>query len=318
MGELFCHNGERFSMDSGNSHAPHHQIKKKLWIYLDPRDLNEVLEHEPYYSRSVDKLIGKFHGCTVFSIVDMKKGYWMVILHPDSRPLTCRSIDIGRFQWTWLPMGTVVASDVFQKKKLDEIFHNVPGVTGIADNMVIYWKSIEEHDKHFLNFLWIVRKTNLRLNASKLQFQLEEVSFFGHNWSSKGISPDPKKIQAIQQMEFPPDKESMHSFLGMVNFLNWYSPRLAELSTSLRQLCRLHADYKPELEHYQSFNAIKKELSTKIVLPYYDPASHSTLQTDSSKKVLESYSYKMELLYILPAEPFPLQNATIRTLNVRH
>ena len=54
-----------------------------------------------------------------------------------------------------------------------------------------------------------------------------------------------------------------------------------ELSTSLRQLCRLHVDYKPELEHYQSFNTIKTEISTEIVLPYYDPASHTTLQTAS-------------------------------------
>ena len=78
-------------------------------------------------------------------------------------------IDIGRFQWTWLPMGTVVASDVLQKK-LDEIFHNVSGVTGIADDMVIYGKSVEKHDKHFLSFLSIMRKNNLKLNASKLQF----------------------------------------------------------------------------------------------------------------------------------------------------
>ena len=53
-------------------------------------------------------------------------------------------------------------------------------------------------------------------------------------------------------------------------------------------MCRLQVDYKPELEHYQSFNAIKKKLSTKIVLPHYDPASHTTLQTDSSKKGLRA------------------------------
>ena len=132
------------------------------------------------------------------------------------------SIYIGRFQWTQLPMGMNVTSNVFQK--LDEIFQNVQGVTGIADDMIIYGKSRDEHDVHFLNFLSIVRKNNLRLNTSKLQFQLEEVSFFGHNWNFKGISPDPKKIQAIKQMVFPPDKESMQSFLGMVNFLNRYSP----------------------------------------------------------------------------------------------
>ena len=70
----------------------------------------------------------------------------MDILHPDSRPLTCMWIDIGRFQWTWFPMGTVVASDVFQKKETMKIFHTVPGVTGIADVMVICGRSIKEHD----------------------------------------------------------------------------------------------------------------------------------------------------------------------------
>ena len=88
------------SIDSGNTPAPYHKLKKKLQICLDPRDLNDALICEPYYSQSVDELIVKFHGCKVFSIVDMKKGYWMVPLHPNSRPLTCMSIDIGRFQWT--------------------------------------------------------------------------------------------------------------------------------------------------------------------------------------------------------------------------
>ena len=76
----------------------------------------------------------------------------------------------------------------------------------LADD-IIYGKSKDDHDIHFLNFLSIVRKNKLRLNASKLQFQLGEVSFFRYNWNSKGILPDPKKIQAIKQMLFSPDKE---------------------------------------------------------------------------------------------------------------
>ena len=143
----------------------------------------------------------------------MKKGYWLVPPHLDSRPLTCMSIDVGRFQWTRLPMGMNVTFDVFQKK-LDEIFQNVQGITGIADDMIIYGKLRDEHDIHFLNFLSIVRKNNLRLNASKLQFQLEEVSFFRHNCNSKGISPDPKKIQAIKQMVFPQTRNQCIASLG--------------------------------------------------------------------------------------------------------
>ena len=215
----------------------------------------------------------------------MKKGYWMVPLHPESRPLTCMSLNTGRYQWTQLPMGTNVASNVFQKK-LDEVFQNVQGITGIADDMIIYRRSQEEHDICFLNFLSIMRKNNLRLNILKLQFLLKEVFFFGHKWNSRGISPDPKKIHVIKQMVFPPDKESMQSFLGMINLLNRYSPQVAKLSIALRELCRIHADYKPISEHHKSFDAIKRELSTNIILPYYDPTSHTTLQTDSSKKGL--------------------------------
>ena len=70
--------------------------------------MNEALEQEPYYSTSVNKNIGKFHQSIAFTIMDMKKGYWMIVLHPDFRALTCMALDIGRFQWIRLPIGTVM------------------------------------------------------------------------------------------------------------------------------------------------------------------------------------------------------------------
>ena len=65
--------------DTGNHHSPNHTIKKKLRICLDPRDLIEALEREPYHTRSVDEITAKLQGMTVFTIVDFKKGYWMVV-----------------------------------------------------------------------------------------------------------------------------------------------------------------------------------------------------------------------------------------------
>ena len=64
--------------DTRNQHAPNHTVKKKLRICLDPRDLNEALEREPYHTRSVDEITAKLQGMTIFTIVDFKKGYWMV------------------------------------------------------------------------------------------------------------------------------------------------------------------------------------------------------------------------------------------------
>ena len=80
--------------DSNNAD---HSSQKKLRIYLDPRDLNEALKREPYYTRSIEDILGKFHGMTQFTIADSNKGFWME-LHPKSRKLTTMALDIGRFQ----------------------------------------------------------------------------------------------------------------------------------------------------------------------------------------------------------------------------
>ena len=124
---------KKLPIDSSNPHSPGHSVNKKLRICLDPRDLNEALEREPYYTHSIEEIMGKFHGMTRFTITDFNKGYWMVELDPESMKYTMMALDIGRFQWTQLPMGSIVAQDVFQRK-LDAIFLSIPGVTGIADD----------------------------------------------------------------------------------------------------------------------------------------------------------------------------------------
>ena len=152
--------------DSGNHHSPNHKIKRKLRICLDPRDLNKTLEREPYHTHSVDEITAKLQGMTVFTIVDFKKGYWMVALHPESRKLTCIMLPFGRFQWTRLPMGTVVAQIIFQSK-LDSIFIGMQGVRGIADDMVIAGRDEMEHDRNFLAFMEKCMSNNLTLNSQK-------------------------------------------------------------------------------------------------------------------------------------------------------
>ena len=271
--------------DTGNQHVPNHTVKKKLRICLDLRDLNEALEREPYHTRSVDEITAKLQGMTVFTIVDFKKGYWMVVLHPDSKRLTCMALPFGRFQWTHLPMVTVVAQDIFQSK-LDAIFIGMEGVIGIADDMIIAGKDKMEHDRNVLAFMEKCMENNLTLNAEKIQFKQKQVSFYGHVWSDQGISPDPKKIQAIKHMEFQPDKETMRSFLGMINYLNRYSVLSAYLTAPLSSLTHQATDYKPGKVHMENFQRLKMEISNVKALSYFNTSAETTLQMDASKKGL--------------------------------
>ena len=46
--------------DTGNHHSPNHTVKKKLRICLDPRELSEALEREPYHTHSTREITAKF------------------------------------------------------------------------------------------------------------------------------------------------------------------------------------------------------------------------------------------------------------------
>ena len=178
-------------------------MNKKLWICLDPRDLNEALEREPYYTHSIKEIIGKFHGMTRFTIADLNKGYWMVELDTESRKYTMMALDIGRFQWTRLPMGSIVAQDVFQRK-LEAIFLSIPGVTGIADDMIIYGRNDQEHDEHLVNFLEVCRKNTLSLNPDKMQKKhMVEISPRIQRLIVRSFPYQPFDVQYKKGMEIP-------------------------------------------------------------------------------------------------------------------
>ena len=78
---------------------------KRNRVCLYPRELNGALVREPYYTWSVDELTTKSHHVQYFNIVDKKKGFCHVELHPESQMYTAMSLTSGRYGWTRLPMG---------------------------------------------------------------------------------------------------------------------------------------------------------------------------------------------------------------------
>ena len=132
-----------------------------------------------------------------FMIDDFNKGFWMVELHPESRKLTTMALDIARFQWTRLLVCSIIAQDVFQWK-LDAIVLSMPGVTGIADDMIIFRKTDQDQDGNLLNFLEVCRKNGLTLNPDKMQFWLSKVSFFIHTWWQRFITR-PKENRSSEE-----------------------------------------------------------------------------------------------------------------------
>nr|XP_039255214.1 uncharacterized protein K02A2.6-like [Styela clava] len=149
--------------------------KQKVRLCLDPKDLNKNINREHYYSRTIDGILPKLHAKKYFSVVDTKRGFWHVELDDESSLLCTFNTPFGRHRFKRLAFGTCVSQDIFQKK-LDDIFQNIPNVTGIADDIIVYGETPEEHDKSFIKMLNECRKNNIGLNSEKLRFKQRKLN----------------------------------------------------------------------------------------------------------------------------------------------
>ena len=69
-------------------------------------------------------------------------------------------------------------------------------------------------------------------------------------------------------MDLPGDVDTMRSFLGLVNYLNRFSPHLAELSEPLREICRQDTEFQLTKSVCVAFLKTKEEISKNVTLPY--------------------------------------------------
>lgn len=60
----------------------------------------------------------------------------------------------------------------------------------------------------------------------------------GHTVSKDGLKPDPAKLQGIQEMPSPQNKQDVKRFLGMVNYLQRYAPNLSQATAPLRDFLK--------------------------------------------------------------------------------
>jgi hypothetical protein len=88
-----------------NSVVPACKANGDIRICLDPKDLNNALERNPYYSKTVDEVQVELGdaGAKYFTLVDVKSGYWIILLDDDSSLLTTFNTPWGKYRFLRLP-----------------------------------------------------------------------------------------------------------------------------------------------------------------------------------------------------------------------
>ena len=83
-----------------------------------------------------------------------------------------------------------------------------------------------------------IRESGSKLNKSKCQIRKLSIIFLGRIISSEDIKIDPSKTEAITKLSLPRSVNNLHRFLGMINYLGKFIPKLAEHAFPLRNLLK--------------------------------------------------------------------------------
>ena len=179
-----------------NSIVPVVKEDGSLRLCLDPKDLNKAIERNQWYARTLDDILPELVQSKYFTIKDATSGFWHVPLDLRSSLLTTFNMLWGKYRWLRMPFGLKVSGDVFQER-LVKVLRLVPGVLGIADDIVIHCPTENTHDRTVLILCETARLNNLSLNSKKMQFKSTDCKFLGHRLTPDGIKVNPKKIEAI-------------------------------------------------------------------------------------------------------------------------
>jgi hypothetical protein len=103
-----------------------------------------------------------------------------------------------------------------------------------VDDIIVKSTKQENHvvdlQETFANF----RQAGLKLNPKKCVFEVKKGKFLGCLVSTKGIKPNPNKIEAILRMEPPNSKKGAQRLAGRLASLNKFISRSAERNLSLK------------------------------------------------------------------------------------
>ena len=128
-------------------------------------------------------------------------------------------------------------------------------------------------------------ENNLRFNGEKCEFDKPNITFYGHVFSKQGISPCPKKIEAIKSLKPPANVSELRSYLGMVTYCGRFIQDLATLTAPLRKLTKKDIKYEWK-ESQHAFDTLQERLNEKTTLSYFDPSKDTKLIVDASPTCL--------------------------------
>ena len=136
-------------------------------------------------------------------------GYYHIELSNKSKELCTITTQWGKYEYQRLPMGLCNSPDIFQEK-MSELLAGLDTVRVYIDDILHVTKgSFEDHLQKLDTIFNKLQSVGLKVNFKKSSFATGSLDYLGYHITRDGITPIPKKIEAIRTIRTPKTRKQL-------------------------------------------------------------------------------------------------------------
>jgi hypothetical protein len=261
-------------------------VKKKNgeWRFcVDYRKLNKVTRKDVYPLPRIDDALDCLAGAKIFSMMDLKSGYWQIEVDEKDREKTAFVTSDGLYEFKVMPFGLCNAPATFERM-MDAVLRGLKWNICLCylDDVIVYASNFQEHQKRLRKVLGCIREAGLTLNSKKCSFGKKKLTILGHLVDQYGIYPDPQKIAAVTKFPVPDNIADVRSFLGLCSYYRRFIKDFANIAKPLHELLKKDAKFCWSTSQEKSFNTLKRLLTSGPVLGHFLPTAETKIHADAS------------------------------------
>ncbi|GJV96619.1 putative reverse transcriptase domain-containing protein [Tanacetum coccineum] len=250
-------------------------------------ELNKLTLKNRYPLPRIDDLFDQLQRSKVYSKIDLRYGYHQLRVREEDIPKTAFRTRYGHYEFQVMSFGLTNAPAIFMdlmnrmcKPYLDRF------VIVFIDDILIYSKTIKEHEGHLKLILRLLKKEELYAKFSKCEFWLSKVQFLGHVIDSEGIHVDPAKIESIRDWVSPKTPTEIRQFLGLAGYYRRFIEGFSKIARPMTKLTQKRVKFDCGEKAEAAFQLLKQKLCSAPILALPEGSENFVVYYDASHKVL--------------------------------
>ena len=252
-------------------------------LVIDYRKLNSIVTPIAYPLPHLETSIQSLGGNSYFSTLDLISGYHQIPLRVEDRPKTAFTTGRGLYEFQRLPFGLITSGSAMQftmQRILNGLENKICMV--YVDDIVVFGKNINEHDKNLNLVLKRLLEHGFKLNVKKCVFRKTSVECLGHVVSQDGIKPIASKIDCLLRKPTPRSAKTLKSFLGLCSYYRRFVPLFSKIAQPLNALLKKNVRWNWTSECQDSYDELIYKLTNSPILTYPDFSKPFIVTTDAS------------------------------------